>query len=151
MRFIMWAMNGRHSSNASHDDVIKWKHFPRYWPFVRGVTGGFPSQRPVRRSFDFFSLIFTWTNDWTNNRDACDLRHHRNVSKTNYMVFSPRSRNISNLHLRINSTVIERVYDTKFLGVQIDAQLSWKKHIEYTWHKIVKKCWNHNESQKEVT
>ena len=19
-----------------HDDVIKWKHFPRYWPFVRG-------------------------------------------------------------------------------------------------------------------
>ena len=22
--------NGRHSA---HDDVIKWKHFPRYWPF----------------------------------------------------------------------------------------------------------------------
>ena len=21
----------------SHDDVIKWKHFPRYWPFVRGI------------------------------------------------------------------------------------------------------------------
>ena len=20
----------------NHDDVIKWKHFPRYWPFVRG-------------------------------------------------------------------------------------------------------------------
>ena len=20
-----------------HDDVIKWKHFPRYWPFVRGM------------------------------------------------------------------------------------------------------------------
>ena len=19
------------------DDVIKWKHFPRYWPFVRGI------------------------------------------------------------------------------------------------------------------
>ena len=24
-----------------HDDVIKLKHFPRYWPFVRGI----PSQR----------------------------------------------------------------------------------------------------------
>ena len=23
----------------SHDDVIKWKHFPRYWPFVRGTAG----------------------------------------------------------------------------------------------------------------
>ena len=21
----------------SHDDVIKWKHFPHYWPFVRGI------------------------------------------------------------------------------------------------------------------
>ena len=23
----------------SHDDVIKWKHFPRYWPFVREIPG----------------------------------------------------------------------------------------------------------------
>ena len=23
--------------NDEHDDVIKWKHFPRYWPFVRGI------------------------------------------------------------------------------------------------------------------
>ena len=37
----------------SDDDVIKWKQFPRYWPFVRGpVTGEFPAQRPVTRSFD---------------------------------------------------------------------------------------------------
>ena len=37
-----------------HDDVIKWKHIPRYWPFVRGE---FPVQRPVTRSFAaFFDL-----------------------------------------------------------------------------------------------
>ena len=37
-----------------HDDVIKWKHFPRYWPFVRGIHR---SPRPVTRSFDaFFDL-----------------------------------------------------------------------------------------------
>ena len=23
--------------NMAHDDVIKWKHFPRYWSFVRGI------------------------------------------------------------------------------------------------------------------
>ena len=23
----------------AHDDVIKWKHFPRHWPFVRGIHG----------------------------------------------------------------------------------------------------------------
>ena len=22
---------------GGHDDVIKWKYFPRYWPFVRGI------------------------------------------------------------------------------------------------------------------
>ena len=39
------------------------------------VTGGFPSQRPVTRSFDvFFDL--PWTNGWVNNRNADDLRHH---------------------------------------------------------------------------
>ena len=27
----------QHSFSFIHDDVIKWKHFPRYWPFVRGI------------------------------------------------------------------------------------------------------------------
>ena len=25
------------SLSGTHDDVIKWKHFPHYWPFVRGI------------------------------------------------------------------------------------------------------------------
>ena len=40
-----------------HDDVIKWKHFPRYWPFVRGIYRSpliSPHNRPVARSFDVF-------------------------------------------------------------------------------------------------
>ena len=40
------------------------------------VTGEFPAQRPVTRSFDV-SLICVWTNGWINNGDAGDLRHHR--------------------------------------------------------------------------
>ena len=41
----------------SHDDIIEWKHFPRYWPFVGGtspVPAEFPAQRPVMLSFDVF-------------------------------------------------------------------------------------------------
>ena len=34
------------------------------------VTGKFPSQRPMTRSYILFSLICTWTNGWANNRDA---------------------------------------------------------------------------------
>ena len=37
-----------------HDDVIKWKHFPRNWPLVRGIHRCIPSQRPVTRSFEVF-------------------------------------------------------------------------------------------------
>ena len=41
------------------------------------VTGEFPSQRPVTRSFDVSFLIGAWTNGWVNNRDTGDLRRHR--------------------------------------------------------------------------
>ena len=33
------------------------------------ITGEFPSQGPVTRSFDAFFLICAWTNAWTNNQD----------------------------------------------------------------------------------
>ena len=40
-----------------HDDVIKWKHFPRYWPFVRVIHRS-PVQSPHkgqwRGAFDVF-------------------------------------------------------------------------------------------------
>ena len=37
----------------THDDVINWKHFLRYWSFVRGIHRSHAnSQRPVTRSFD---------------------------------------------------------------------------------------------------
>ena len=61
-----------------HDDVIKWKHFPRYWPFVRGINRS-PVDSPHKgqwRGVFMFCLILSWTNSWVNNRDAGDLRHH---------------------------------------------------------------------------
>ena len=42
-----------------HDDVIKWKHFPRYWPFVRGIhrsPGNSPHKGQWRGAL-MFSLI----------------------------------------------------------------------------------------------
>ena len=39
-----------------HDDVIEWKHFPRYWLFVRGIhrSRWSPRTKPMTRSFDVF-------------------------------------------------------------------------------------------------
>ena len=62
-----------------HDDVIKWKHFPRYWPFVRGIHRSpvhFPHKGRWRGAL-MFSLICVWINDWVNHREAGDLRRHR--------------------------------------------------------------------------
>ena len=62
-----------------HNGVIKWKHFPRYWPFVRGFHRSpvnFP-HKGQRRGAYMFLFICAWTNAWVNNRDAGDLRHHR--------------------------------------------------------------------------
>ena len=45
------------ASIHSHDEVMKWKHVPCYWPFVRGIHRGpvdSPHQGPVRRSLDVF-------------------------------------------------------------------------------------------------
>ena len=61
------------------DDVIKWKHFPRYWPFVRGIYRSAVNcpHKDQWRGALMFSLICAWINGWANNRDAGDLRRHR--------------------------------------------------------------------------
>ena len=62
-----------------HDDVIKWKHFPRYWTFVRGIHR-LPVNSPHKgqwRGSLMFSLLCVWINGWVNNREAGYLRRYR--------------------------------------------------------------------------
>ena len=62
-----------------YDDVIKWKHFPRNWPFVRGIHRS-PVNSPHKDRWHWdlmFSLIYAWINEWVNNREGGDLRRHR--------------------------------------------------------------------------
>ena len=47
-----------------------------------------------------------------------------NVLKTRYIIFTSRNKCVNDVDIRINDAHIERVYATKFLGVQIDAQLT---------------------------
>ena len=62
-----------------HDDVIKWRHFPRFWPFVRGIHRS-PVNSPhkgQRRGALMFSLFCVWINGWVNNCEAGELRGYR--------------------------------------------------------------------------
>ena len=65
--------------SSNHDDVIKWKHFPRYWPFVRGIHRS-PVNSPHKgqwRGALVFSFICVWINGWVNSRKAGELRRSR--------------------------------------------------------------------------
>ena len=56
-----------------HDDVIKWRHFPRCWPFVQGIHRSpvnSPHKGQYRGAF-MFSFI------WVKNHEAGELGRHR--------------------------------------------------------------------------
>ena len=58
---------------------MQWKHFPRYWPFVRGIIrspANSPHKGQSRRAL-MFSLIFARTNGWVSYRDTGDMRRNR--------------------------------------------------------------------------
>ena len=81
---ITWRLK---EPGARHDDIIKWKYFPRYWPFVREIH-----RSPVNslhkgqwRGTLMFSLICLWLNGWVNNREAGDLRRCRAHYDVNVM------------------------------------------------------------------
>ena len=62
----------------SHVEIIKWKYFPRYWPFVRGIH-----RSPVDslhkgqwRGALMFSLILAWTNSSTVEQNTVECRYN---------------------------------------------------------------------------
>ena len=76
----------RYSTINHHDDVIKWKHFPCYWPFVWGIHRGpvnSPHKGQWRGALMFFFYLRLnkrsgkqWWGWWL----SCPLWRHRNDS-----------------------------------------------------------------------
>ena len=108
-----WTLGIDNTYGPNHDDATKWKHFPLYWPFVRGIH-----RSPVNflhkgqwRGALMFSLIWAWTNVWVNNRDAGDLRRHHayyDISVMNDVVQHGHeiSRNLAPLRMPLRATVL---------------------------------------------
>ena len=73
--------------NTNHVEAIKWKHFLRYWPFLRGIYRSPVNslhKGPVTRSFDiFFDLCLNkWLSKqswgWWFEMPSCSLWCHFN-------------------------------------------------------------------------
>ena len=60
-----------------------------------------------------------------------------NVEKTHYIVFSNRGKTTNlDTNVQIAGSVIEKVNFTKFLGIIIDKNLTWKFHVDHVCSKI---------------
>ena len=105
---------GTYNSIAHHDDVIKWKHFPRYRPFVREIHRSpvnFPHKGQWRGAL-MFSLICARMNGWVNNREAGDLRRYRVhydviVMQNEFISFYCKDWCISAVHLKYFSNTLD--------------------------------------------
>ena len=95
---------------TTHDDVIKWKHFPRYWPFVLGLHRwqvNSPHKGQWRGAL-MFSLICARINAWVNNSKAGDLRRNHAHYDVTVMTFYGRS-NFLNNKCVIKSETLEHI------------------------------------------
>ena len=63
-----------------------------------------------------------------------------NLSKSKFMFFSNKKKNVFELNIKINETRIDSCESYKYLGVIFDNNLSWKPHVDYICGKISKAC-----------
>ena len=99
---ILWVL-----FDGMHNDVIKWKHFPRYWPFVQGIHRS-PVNSPHKgqwRGALMFTLICVWIKGCVNNREAGDLRrycaHYDVTVMILGLIYSMRTKSASLLQRRL--------------------------------------------------
>ena len=115
-----------------HDDVIKWKHFPRYWPFVREIHRSpvnFPHKGQWRGAL-MFSLIYAWINDWVNNREAGDLRRQYGHYDVIVMIAIGDIGNINTLWSRHNGRhfpydIVKWIFLNGNLGISMKISLTF--------------------------
>ena len=108
----------------SHDYVMKWKHFPRYWPLCGEIN-----HKGQWRGALMFSLICAWTNHWINKRlwDAGDLRPHR--AHANVTVKESKGK----LYWPITSPCRRAIMSTWLIGdfLHIQINLFARYEVEY--------------------
>ena len=96
-----------------HDDVIKWKHFPRYWPS--------PHKGQWHGAL-MFSLICAWINRGVNNREANDLRRYR-----------------AHYNVIVMHTTRSAINDDN-VGIMKTLRISWPRLLVRRAHLSVVKC-----------
>ena len=136
--FIQWLVGIGVSPWYWYDDVIKWKHFPPYWPFVRGIHR-WPVNSPYKGHWHgalIVSLIYPSTNGWVNNPDTGDLKRHSahyDVTVVETTVPSHwKSRVVTMPNL--SSLWHRRIVITTTFGATSDNKVGFQRHNSHCMH-----------------
>ena len=114
-----------------HDDVIKWKHFPRYWPFVLGIHRS-PVNSPHKgqwRGALMFSLICARINRWVYNGEAGDWRRHLAHYDVTIMIWYQSSYSTST-----------QVFGYRFISIGPSVTKFCEIWMKFSIHKYSWKC-----------
>lgn len=83
--------------------------------------------------FEFVNSQLNNINYWMNANKLI-----LNIEKTNYILFGTQTKIDNDLTLYYRDKEINRVYNTKFLGVYIDDKLTWNQHVDYLCKTVSK-------------
>ena len=116
-------------ASCAHDDVIKWKHFPRYWPFVRGIRRwpvNYPHKGQWRGALMFFF----------------DLRLNKRLSKQSWgWWFETPTRSLWRHCNGLNQMIHIQAELFKYITALRSKQKGWHLECkifkcEYSWKKM---------------
>ena len=76
-----------------------------------------------------------------------------NATKTKYTAFHSHSKMICNgcVSLHISQCPLERTYSYTYLGVLLDHQLNWQRHIEALCSKLASGCFALFQAREHLT
>ena len=120
-----------YNHGLKHDDVIKWKHFPRYWPFVWEIHWSPVNSLLEGQSRRALIFICAWMNGRINNREAGDLRRYRAHYDVTVMVYG-----IVFAHVNSSNWKCKTLAYSNVIRFQQCIFFLWQCMIRYTWMSI---------------
>ena len=87
-------------SVENHDDVTKWKHFPRYWPFVRGIHRS--QVNSPHKSQWHGAMMFSWSGPEQTVEQTIEMLPSPNVCHSSILCF------VTRLHCMVERERLQR-------------------------------------------
>ena len=126
-----------------HADIIKWKHFPCYWPFVHWIHQSMVNSlhKDQWHGTLMFSLICTWTNVSGNNWDTSGWRRHCahydvTLMYTSHWNYISHHKVYCAGNSPVNGEFPSQRPLTRSFDVFFDLRLNkwFRKQLRYQWH-----------------